>query len=463
MKPNILLLHSHDLGDLIGCYPGNSSVTPHLDKLAAEGVVFEQHFAAAPTCSPSRGANLTGLAPTRNGLIALATDGIWEVNRDVKLLPEMMQEAGYKTGNFGAWHITGDETHRGFDKFSGEFPDSEIVDNALAWMEEVEGDQPFFCTVGLIAPHRPFTDNWRDLQDPDDVVVPPYLKDTPVVREEMRRFYGDTSMADEQHGRLIDFIKQKGLDENTIIIFTVDHGIGMPRAKGSLYDPGLKIPLIVRWKGQVEGGRRFGGLTCNTDLVPTIMEAIGESRIVPEGIDGKSLWSFVSEGKDVGHKYVFAEQTWHDFYEPIRSIRTASYKLIWNFEPGPGLQLPPDTLYSSTTGEMRQMLRDFERPEFELYDLDADPDEQVNLAGRVKYSEIEKELKATLLARLEEIEDPILKGPIPSVPGYFEHFLYHFNCGGLPLEPGRENWLPIKWPFGRTARYRKVSPDKGVQ
>ena len=108
--------------------------------------------------------------------------------------------------------------------------------------------------VSFDKPHRPFTDEWPDLQEPEDVIVPGYLEDAPEVRDEMARFYGEVSRMDVAVGQVLDTLVECGLDENTLVIFTSDHGIGMPLAKGTLYDPGLKVPLIVCWTGRVQGG-----------------------------------------------------------------------------------------------------------------------------------------------------------------------------------------------------------------
>jgi len=451
MKPNILLLQCHDLGDHLACYPGNSAQTPNLDRLAAEGVVFEHHFAAAPTCSPSRGAMLTGLMPHRNGLMALASGGHWEVNPEILTLPQFLREVGYTTACFGSWHISAEFWSRGIEEGNQDSRCDRAAENVTRYLQrylrEKSKDSPFFLMVSFDKPHRPFTDAWPDLQNPLDVIVPGYLEDTPVVREEMARFYGEVSRMDVAAGQVLDALWECGFDEDTLVIFTSDHGIGMPLAKGTLYDPGLKIPLIVCWNGRVQGGRRYAALTGNVDLLPTILEAIGEQRLIPGELDGHSLWPFIERGEDVTHKRVFAEQTWHDFYEPMRAIRTARHKLIRNFEAGTGLQIAADILYTPTVDAMRETLRNWPRPEIELYDLVQDPWERDNLAGNPDILEIEKALLHELNGWLSCTDDPVLDGVVPAPIGYWEHFCAKsVGPGGLPQEPGREEWLTVRWP-----------------
>lgn len=455
MKPNILLLQCHDLGDHLACYSGNSAQTPNLDRLAAEGVVFERHFAAAPTCSPSRGAMLTGLMPHRNGLMALASGGHWEVKPEILTLPQLLQEVGYTTACFGTWHISAEFWDRGIEEGNQDSRCDQVAANAMRYLHRYLRDEsknsPFFLMVGFDKPHRPFTDAWPDLQNPQDVIVPGYLEDAPEVRDEMVRFYGEVSRMDAAVGRALDALWECGLDENTLVIFTSDHGVGMPLAKGTLYDPGLKIPLIVCWNGRVQGGQRCSALTSNVDLLPTILEVIGEQGQLLGGLDGHSLWPFIERGENVSHEHIFAEQTWHDFYEPIRAIRTARYKLIRNFEPGTGLQVGADILYSPTVDAMRETLRNWPRPEIEFYDLEQDPWERNNLAGNPHTIEIEKTLTKELGDWLARTGDPILQGVVSAPIGYWEHFCAKpVGPGGLPCEPGREGWLTVHWPSGAT-------------
>ena len=463
MKPNILLLQCHDLGDLLACYRGNSARTPYLDRLAAEGVVFEQHFAAAPTCSPSRGTMLTGLMPHRNGLMALASGGHWQVNTAIPTLPQLLQDAGYTTACFGTWHISAEFWDRGIEEGNQDSRCERAAANATRYLHrylrEEPQNRPFFLMVGFDQPHRPFTDTWPDLQSPDHIAIPAYLDDVPAVRHEMACFYGGVSRMDAAAGQVLDALWECGLDENTLVVFTSDHGIGMPLAKGTLYDPGLKIPLVMCWNGRVKGGQRCQDLTSNADLVPTILDAAGEHSRIPANLDGHSLWPFVERGENVAHKHIFAEQTWHDFYEPMRAIRTARYKLVRNYEPGTGLQIAADILYSPTVDAMRETLRSWPRAEIEFYDLDLDPWERSNLAGNPNTREIERALTRKLDDWLSRTGDPILKGIVPAPIGYWEHFCAKpVGPGGLPCEPGREGWLTVRWPPAATQHC--CVPDK---
>ncbi len=298
-SPNILLLHCHDLGDHLGCYGDANASTPNIDDLADQGIRFDRYFAASPTCSPSRGAMLTGLMPHRNGLMALASGGHWEVDYDVATLPALLQRAGYATACFGTWHISAEFWDRGIEVGNQDADLDRATANAIEYLERRPDDRPFFLMVGVGKPHLPWA---VPGPDPDDVRLPGYLVDTPdpsAVREELSRFYGEAQRMDAAMGRVLEALEARHLDEETLVIFTSDHGIGMPLAKGTLYDPGVKIPLIVRRPGATSDGRRYAGLTSNVDLLPTVLEAVGAEDLIPNDVDGQSLWPVV-EGAGLG-------------------------------------------------------------------------------------------------------------------------------------------------------------------
>jgi len=420
LQPNLLLIHCHDLGDLLGCYPGNSARTPHLNRLSEGGAVFTSYFCCAPQCSPSRGAMYTGLHPNRNGLMGLSHIGPWEMNPELPNLASALSGAGYWTLQVGVFHVGSEPTGYGFHLSERPADCEEVGQTAVRLLARRPEGRPFFASVGFVQPHRPFTARWPDLQDPDQVILPPYLPDCAQGREEMSRFYGEVSRVDAAVGRLVAWLDQHLLGEETLVVFTTDHGIAMPLAKGTLYDPGLKIAMLMRWPGVISAGRRVERLLSNVDLFPTLLDATQSVDSLPVGLDGRSFWPLVVGGSCEPREQVFAEISWHDYYQPMRAIRTETHKLIRNFEPGTGLQVPSDVSRSPFAAELSDALRGWPRPEFELYDLTADPLERHNLAGAPEAAEVEGTLKERLQARLEYAQDPILRGPVEPAPGYRE-------------------------------------------
>jgi arylsulfatase A-like enzyme len=455
--PNIILLHCHDVGDHLGCYPDNSAQTPNLDRLAGEGVVFDNYFAAAPTCSPSRGAMLTGVYPHRNGLIGLANSGHMRIPPGTPTIGAILNDLGYETASFGIWHVSTDFREHGIEAGNYSARCDQVSANVVDYLRTRRTDRPFFLMAGTREPHRIenryYTDRWPALQDPSAVRIPPYLRDEPDIREEMVRFYGDVSLMDAAVGEILAALDELGLTEETITVFTSDHGIAMPFAKGTLYDPGVKIPLIMRYPKTGKGGKHSSALASNVDLLPTLLDGLGKGNLVPSGLDGHSLWPAVENGAEVSHEHIFCEQTWHDFYEPIRALRTNRFKLIRNFHPGTGLQVAADILQSSTTKTMRDIMRKHPRPEYELYDLQDDPRERTNIVGREDITEIECQLKMQLDAWLNRTNDPVLKGVVPAPSGYIEYYMASpTGPGGLPPAAGEEEWHTWRWPIGAAVR-----------
>jgi arylsulfatase A-like enzyme len=448
MKPNILMIHCHDLGDFIGCYEGNCADTPNLNKLAEEGVVFANHFASSPTCSPSRGTMLTGLMPHRNGLMGLASGGHWEMDKNILTLPGILKDAGYETVNFGTWHISADPKEYGIDiSDKSEHSCEETTGRGTEYLESFSCQKPFFLRVGFNEPHLPFKGNWPDLKNIESVDVPDYLTDCSTVREQLSLFYGDISSVDACVGRLMNCLEDLSLKNKTIVVFTADHGPGLPFAKCTLYDAGIKIPLIIRCNGGISDERRFEGLSSNADFMPTLLELVGEKKRIPDFIDGVSMSSFMTGSKIVEREYVFAEQTWHDFYEPVRAIRGKRYKLIRNFLPGKGLQVGADMKSSPCGKIMEDSLNEYKRPEYELYDLTKDTSEKENLAGSEAYSSVEKKLKNKLNSWLKETRDPILEDTVKAPQGYWEHFWAKPDGpGGFMGNCEQTNYFKVKWP-----------------
>ena len=409
--PNILLFITHDTGRHLGCY-GRGAASPNLDRLAGEGVLFERHFCAAPQCSPSRASMLTGRMPHNHGLIGLTHRG-FRLREDCPTLPQLMQKAGYTTHLFGHQHEAPDAHTLGYQKVLGG-PNCSCL-NITPTVLDFLGSRPqgpFFAMVGVTETHRPYPPTDGPLED---VKVPPYLPDEPVVRRDVADLNGLVERVDGSIGQILETLERTGLAENTLFIYTTDHGIAFPGAKATLLDPGIEIALLARWPAELSGGRRVRGMTSNIDLLPTLMEVIEQP--VPAGVEGRSVVPLVLGEADRVRDHLLVEQTFHAAYDPMRGVRTERWKYIRSFEKRP-YSFPPNV----DPGPTKNLLRDrgyFNRPRPEelLFDLDADPIEQHNLADDPTYAQTVAELRELVMRKMREDGDPLLHGPVPLPPG----------------------------------------------
>lgn len=428
-RPNILLLICHDLGRHLGCYGVPGLETPNLDELARQGVRFTNYFCTAPQCSPSRGSIITGLLPHNNGLMGLAHLG-WELNDDVVTLPQRLAGCGYETYLFGPQHEAGEDNagRLGYQHIGRRGPAWEVADQVVNFLREraatVEfgtnvppeaisnrsSEQPFYASVGFFEPHRPYDLPQYTPDDPERVTVMPYLPDVPGVRQEVAQLQGMIRAVDKAVGKILTALDETGLRDNTLVVFTTDHGIALPRAKGTLYDPGIGTALLMHWPGQIEGGRVYDQLLSNVDLMPTLMELVG--NLVSEDIDGRSFLPLLRGEEIEEREYIFAEMTWHDQYDPVRGIRTHRYKYIRSFGARPLVYIPAD-IYDSPSGKaVRDEYYGKRRPAEELYDLEKDPEERNNLINDPQYQDIAAALRKRVQQWMEQTNDPLLSGPV---------------------------------------------------
>ena len=416
-QPNIALIIVHDLGTHLGCYGQVSVRSRALDRLAGEGVLFENHFCTAPYCSPSRGAMFTGKHPHTNGLMGLVNLD-WDLPADNVTLSQVLGRAGYETYLFGLQHEVREpeRLHDYYDHVSDrsrprycEDVASEVAEFFGRW--DHRGDQPFYASVGFFEVHRPYD---RYQADPvPDVVVPPYLQDTPGAREDFAMFHGSIRAMDKAVEQVLDALERSGLAEDTVVIFATDHGIDFPRAKGTLYDPGLRTSLLIRWPGRLAAGKRVSDLMSSVDLLPSLLEAVGIAA--PPGLLGRSFWSLLVGGSYQPNEHIFAEMN-TVIGDAKRCIRTAHHKYIRNHDSGPSLCMGTCTEISLTRRDMGDAHL-APRPAIELYDLEQDPLEFENLAGHPEHQQIEVELASDLASFLGQTADPILRGPVPRPPG----------------------------------------------
>lgn len=428
MRPNILLVHWHDVGRHLGTYGWSSVPSPRVDALAAEGTRFDDAFCTAPMCSPARGSLYTGRYPHSNGLMALAHLG-WEYHETERRMPEYLSDAGYRTALFGMQHESRDATGLGYDEVHQVggpeqycVPVTDLAEHFL--LRRAADLQPFHANVGFFETHRPYPEGddhavgeYHHL-DPDEVEVPGFLPDNADTRRDLAGFLGAIRLADEQTGRLLDALEEAGLANDTWVIFTTDHGMAFPRAKSTLFDPGLEVALIMRyptgWRAPPEV---CSELVSHTDVLPTVLEML--DLPVPETIQGRSVAPWL-RGEDAyePRDVIFGEKNWHDVdqYDPVRCVRTRAHKYIRSYERHPMLLMSGDIETSPTRRGMDDDHLAPRAPE-ELYDLRNDPHESTNLAGDPAHEELRGELDARLEAWRRETDDPLLVGPLPAPHG----------------------------------------------
>lgn len=415
--PNILFVWSDDqFATDLGCYGNDVIRTPNIDRLAAEGCRFTRAYVASPQCSPSRSAAFTGQAPHTTGTSRLHAP---LQSRYTSVL-EPLKEAGYFVGTYRKVHLGASFTNRwDFDGSADGAYNHEDADGVTfrTFFDERPDGAPFFLHVGLTEPHRPYQENTIDEpHDPAAVEVPPFLPDTDPVRRDLALYYDEITKMDATCGRLFELLDEQGVAENTLVVFAADNGMPFPGAKGTLYEPGVRVPLIVRWPGRIEEGRTTDALVSLVDLPTTFLEAAGTSPL--PNAQGQSLRPVLTGETETHRDHVFVERNWHDNLDLIRGVVSDRFKLIKNFSPRwpyrPTLDLKNSPTWNSLM-EMQQAgtlnprleRRYFqpERPQTELYDLDDDPYELTNLAEDDGRRAEREELQQTLSDWMKETAD----------------------------------------------------------
>jgi len=416
---NVLLYVVDDQGsEDAGCYGNPVIKTPGLDRLASEGTRFTHAFCTSASCSASRSVILSGLYNHANGQYGHQhAYHHFAAFPEVLSLPVMLEAAGYRTACVGKYHVAPEEVYhfQRYDKVRAP------VDMAEGCRDFITGDGPFFLYFCVTEPHRPFRRQGSDPVDPGDVLVPPFLPDTPACREELAQYYGSVQRADSGLVRLMALLEETGHWEDTLIIYISDNGIAFPGAKTTTYEPGLRLPCVVRNPYQAERGAVCNGLVTWADLTPTILDFAGAT---PDdaAFHGRSFLSTLDQANPSGWDEAYASHTFHEItmYYPMRVVRTRRYKLIWNIAHGLEYPFASDLHASKTWQDIvtrgathfgkRTVDAYLHRPKFELYDLENDPDEVHNLADDPDHATVLAELKAKLKAFQERTKDPwILK------------------------------------------------------
>ena len=385
--PNFVFLISDDQSYSGASCNGNPSVhTPNIDRLALEGLRFERAFAPSPSCSPSRSAILTGESPHETGTSRFRSP----MPPAQKTILEYLKGANYYTAAFKKVH-QGTEFWNRWD-FKG------LHKPIHTFFDARPKNRPFFLHIGYHDPHRPYLpgERYPEKNPRKTVEVPSFLPDTPGVRKDIAHYYEAIERLDVKVGHIMELLEKHGLVENTLVIFTSDQGMAFPGAKGTLYDPGLHVPLIARWPGKINPGRVSRDLVSLDDLAPTWVQAAGLP--VPRAMDGRSLLPLLLGRGFKPREAVYAERNFHTHLDLIRCVRTVRYKLIQNYLPEIPYRPLSDIARSPSWRSIenlarqrnlsRELVRRYfqkPRPTEEFYDLQNDPGETRNLAKNPNY------------------------------------------------------------------------------
>lgn len=501
---NVLLIVADDLGLTLNCYGAQRIQTPHLDRLAAEGTRFSHAFASTASCSGSRSTIYTGLHTHQNGMYGLH-HGLhhFQTHAHVATLPRLFGARGFQTGIIGKVHVGGRDVYP-WEVYE-ESATRDVRWNArraAAFFDRAAATaRPFHLTVGYRDPHRDdtrggFGNADADVLDagfglprygPDDVDVPSYLPDLPAVRQELAEYYAAVARMDHGVGLLLDELQRRGLDKTTLVLFVSDNGAPFLNSKTTLYDAGVRLPLIVRRPG-AKAGVVNPNMVSFVDILPTCLDWAAAAPApstsgAPSGkpsppLKGRSFLPVLDcaevLGADRWQQHVFGSHTFHEVqnYWPTRFLRTRRYKyhrnIAWR------LDFPFGTdLYGSLSWEA---IRDSQHPVMiggrpldkylfrgpeELFDLEKDPDELHNLVGGPAAQELLLEFRGLVERWQLESDDLWLMRDGVSVLnslGMQRQGLKIVNRFDFdPQQPGTEAAMLYKPPEG----IEKVAPKAG--
>lgn len=456
-RPNILLAMADDWGWPHASAYGDAVVeTPNFDRLAREGALFNHAYVSAPSCTPSRGAVLTGQWHWR----LKGAANLWSVFPDeFATYPEILAEAGYDTG------VTG----KGWGPGRVASPERKIVGRRYRsfqqFIKQRDSEKPFCFWLGTSDPHRPYKRGSGKDSGMDIDKVEPFacFPDVPVVRSDIADYYFEVQRWDRLVGNAVNTLEEIGELDNTIILMTGDHNMPFPRCKGNLYDSGSRVPLAVRWGARMPGQRVIDDFVSFTDFAPTFLEAAGVE--IPADMTGRSMVNILRSEKsgqvDPRRSFTLIGKERHCPGQeepsmggyPCRAIRTSDFLYIRNFKPrrwpagtpnwqeatipgawladcdnGPTKTYMVENRHKDEHHERLYQLAFGRRPDEELYDLKEDPEQLNNVATNPDYAEVREELAERLHRMLAESKDPRVVGGGDK----FDDYPY---LGGAPKHP----------------------------
>ncbi len=454
---NIIFFVTDDESPTMGCYGDPVAVTPAIDALAADGTRFTHAFATTASCSASRSVLLSGLHNHANGQYGHQHDfhkfAAWYDLVGLSL-PRVLARSGYRTARIGKYHVAPEEVFHFEQEIPGNSRNAVAMAEASRAFLTADDEKPFFLYFATSDPHRGGgLDQTSDLElkpdlfgnkpkrgsypgveevffDPADVPVPPWLPDTPETRSELAQYYQSCARIDQGVARLVAILKEAGLYEKTLILFTSDHGMAFSGGKTTVYEPGLQVPLVVRNPYQANRGVVHEALVSHIDITPSLVDfaggldraanrpvvweepaeywkdkpyARGENRgpaKVLSAYQGRSWIPILGDGTAEHHTTLLASHTFHEIqmYYPMRAVRDREWKLIWNIAHPLPYPFASDLWVASSWQSQFQHSLDanygrttvdgyIHRPAFELYHVASDPFETTNLAGDPAHAE----------------------------------------------------------------------------
>ena len=418
-KPNIVVYLSDDHGwEYLGCY-GNAQIqTPHLDSLAEEGLRFTNAFTPTPTCAPSRSTLYTGLYPARHGAMGNHT----ECHAHLAALPQTLRGLGYRVAIAGKTHVKPDtlfdfEYIGGFlpkrpeynRKYRAEGLDTAPVERFLSSHQQENPDQPLCLILGDSNPHVTWEPN--KIYDPNTLSLPPYIADTPIARNALANYYQDITTMDTRIGKVNKILETHGYADNTLFIYTTDHGAEWPHCKWTLYDTGIRLPFLAKWRGEIPANTVSDAMISHVDFFPTLIDLAGGEPL--DGLDGRSFKNVLLGRQATFRDKIYGTHTRDGNMNvfPQRCVRNNRYKYILNLMPEnrwtthftevEGIPESHAEVWNSwvekaeTDPQTAQLVYLTQHhPVEELYDVTTDPSEFNNLAFRADMRPILEEMRA---------------------------------------------------------------------
>jgi N-sulfoglucosamine sulfohydrolase len=438
MHHNVLFVIADDQGRDLSYLGTPALQTPHLDELARGGMFFENAFCAVSSCSSSRSSIYTGLYPHGNGAYGLAHDvHNQQIYPWVKTMPQLLRPAGYRTGLIGKMHVR-PETQFPWDVYLGESKTGGNRD--MAGMARMAGefwdqtaDRPWVLVMGYSDPHRvtelhdPDTQmfgNFKDYPgvaamkyDPSSVGLTYFMNDWPETRADVAQYYEAVSRFDAGVGLLLAELRRRRLERETLIIYLSDNGMPFVGAKTNLYDAGIRLPLVLSGP-PVKPGTRSRALVSYVDLLPTVLEWCDVKFDASYALHGRSLMPVLHGDDETGFDEIGASHTLHEIHMwyPMRAVRTRRYKYILNLAHELEYPLSLDALQSPTWKAIQRRGADrlgqrplpsyLRRPAEELYDLQHDPNELINVASSADHGAALADMRARMKRFRERTQDP---------------------------------------------------------